>query len=129
MVRLSHNLSIAMLVVYLVVGCCAYHVHGCESKHTSCVTHSDTTVDGQCSECRCDPSHQGPRDCQSRKCFRASPRRPVGEPFGSLFQASVAVLPNAHFPRLPMGLQHQSLATGRLLLPVRLHLANQVMLI
>ena len=128
MARLFYNLSIAILVVHLVVGCCAYRVHACESEHASCVARSAPTLDGQCSDCRCHPSHQG-RDCQSRRCFRASPRRPVDEPFGSLFQASVAVLPNAHLSRLPVGLQHQSLATGRLLLPVRLHLANQVMLI
>lgn len=130
MVRLSRILNVAMLVVHLMVGCCAYRAHCCERKHASSATHADATLfEGQCSECRCDPSHQGPHDCQGRKCFRASPRRPVGGPFSPPFQASFAALPNAHSPRLATGLQHQSLATGRLLLPVRLHLANQVLLI
>jgi hypothetical protein len=44
-------------------------------------------------------------------------------------QESFAGLPNAHVPQLAIGLHQQSRAMGRLLLPVRLHLANQVLLI
>lgn len=129
MVRLSRILSIAMLVVHLLVVCCAHHAHGCESKHPSSATHSDATLEGQCPECRCDHSHHGPRECQDRKCFLASPRRPVGGSFSPPFQAPFAVLPNAHFSRLAISLHRQSRATGRHLPPVRLHLANQVLLI
>jgi hypothetical protein len=129
MVWLSHNLSIVLLVVHLVVGCCAHHVRGCETKHTSRVAHGDTTLDRQCPECGCGQSHQGSRDCQNRKCFRTSPRRPLGRPFGPPLLVSAAIMPDAHLTRLATRWQHQSPATGRLLLPVRLYLANQVLLI
>ena len=129
MVRLSRILSIAMLVVHLLVVCCAHDAHGCESKHPSSATLSDATLEGQCPECRCDHSHHGPRECPGCKCYLASPRRPVGGSFSPPFQASFAVLSNAHFSRLAISLHQQSRATGRHLLPVRLHLANQVLLI
>lgn len=129
MVWLSRILSIAMLVVHLMVGCCSYHAHGCEGKHTSSPTHRNATLQRQCSECSCDHSHRGPRECQGRKCPLVSPRRPVGGAFSPPFQASFAVLPKAHVLRLASSLHQQSWATGRLLLSVRLHLANQVLLI
>ncbi len=47
MVRLSHILSIAMLVVHLMVGCCAQDVYGCESKHPCSATHSDADFCGE----------------------------------------------------------------------------------
>ena len=129
MFHLSRILSSAMLVVQLMVGCCTHPAHGCESKYTSSATHGDATIEGQCPECRCDHSHHGTRERQRRNCSVASPRRPVGGSFSPPFQASVAASPNAHLLRLAIGSHQQSWATGRLLLPVRLHLANQVFLI
>ena len=129
MVRLCRILVSAMLVVHLMVGCCAHHAHGCESKHTSSATHSDATLEGQCPECRCDHSHTGPRQCQGRKCSLASLRQPVGGSSSPPFAASFAALCRAYFSQLAISLHQQSLATGRQLLPVRLHLANQVLLI
>jgi hypothetical protein len=129
MIRFSRTLSIALLVVRLMVGCCTHYVHGCESKHISSATHSGATLEGQCPECGCDHSHHGPGECQRPKCSLASPRRPVGGSFSPPLQASFAGLPHAHLPRQAIGLHQQSRTTGHLLLPVRLHLANQVLLI
>jgi len=128
MVRLCRILSIAVLVVNLMVGCCAHDVQGCESKRTSATTYGDTTLQGQCPGCRCNQPHHGPRECQGRK-FSFSPRRFVGRSWSLPLRASLAGLPNADFSRLAVGLHQPFRASGRLLLPVRLHLANQVLLI
>ena len=129
MARLSRILIIAMLVGHLMVGCCARHAHACERKLPSSATHGDATLEGQCTECGCNHSHHGSRECAGCKCSMASPRRPVAGSFSPKIQTSFAVLTHAHLSRLAIGLQRQSRATGRLLLPVRLHLANQVLLI
>ncbi len=129
MVRLSRILSVAMLVVHLAVGCCTSHAYDCEIKLTSWATHRDTALHGQCPECRCDNPHHEPRECQHHQRPVTSRRRPTGGSAGPQSSAYLAVLPNGCFPRRALGLCQQSSATGRLLLPVRLHLANQVLLI
>ena len=129
MIRLSRTLSIVLLVVRLMVGCCTHYAHGCESKHTSSATQDAAKLEGQCPECGCDSSHHSPGECQRPKCSMASPRRPAGGSSSPPLQASFAGLPNAHLPRQAIGLHQQSRTTGHLLLPVRLHLANQVLLI
>ncbi|MHB8863117.1 MAG: hypothetical protein ACYC6N_11975 [Pirellulaceae bacterium] len=129
MARLSRILSIAMLVVHLMVGCCAHDAYGCESKHPCRAIHGDATLEGKCAGCRCDHSHRGPRECQGRNWSLASPRRLVGGSFSSPLQAFSAVFSDAHFSRLATSLHQQSRAMGWHLLPVRLHLANQVLLI
>lgn len=129
MIRFSRTLSIVLLVVRLMAGCCTHYAHGCESKHTSSATQNAAILEGQCPESGCDCSHHGPGECQRPKCSLASPRRPLGSSSSPPLQASFAGLPNAYFSRLATSLHQQSRATGRLLLPVRLHLANQVLLI
>ncbi len=129
MAESSRILSIAILVVHLVVGCCWSHAQGCESHHPSSPTYGGAIIKGQCPECRCDPSHHGPRECQGRKCSFVAPRRPLSGSSNPQVLLFFAVLPNGQFPRPATGLHLQSPATGRHLLPVRLHLANQILLI
>lgn len=130
MARLLCILSITLLVVHLMVGCCcAYHAHICESKHASSAIHNAAALEKKCPECICDRSHDGPLECRGCKCSLALPPRPVGGPFSLKFLASFAVLNAADFPRPAISLHQQSRATGSLLLPIRLHLANQVLLI
>lgn len=127
MARLSRILGIALLVVHLMVGCCC--AHGYENTHARLATHSDATLQGQCPECRCDHSHHGTRRCRGCNCPFVSPRRLVGGSSSPKCHASFSVLTNAHFPWLAISLHQDPWVTGRLPLPVRLHLANQVLLI
>ena len=130
MARLPCILSIALLVVHLMVDCCcACRAHGCESEHASAAICNAETLEVKCPECICDHSHHGPRECRGCKCFLTVPRRQVGGSFSLKFQASFAVSTDADFPRPAISLHQRSRATGHLLLPVRLHLANQVLLI
>ena len=129
MVQLSRILSIAVLVVHLMVGCCARDAHGCESKYTCSAVQCDATPEGQCAKCRCDCSHHGPQECQGRKCSLTSPRRQVSGVFNSPLPTPFASLSTAHSSRRASSLCQLSRAMGRHLLAVRLHLANLVLLI
>lgn len=129
MVRLSRILSIALLVVHLVVGCCAHRVRACENQDPSAATHGDATLEGQCPACKCDPSHHGAPEYQDRKFFLAPPRQSVGGLWRAPCQASFAVLPNGQFPRLAISFLGQFGCASHFFPPVRLHLANQVWLI
>ena len=123
---LSRILSIVTLVVHLMVGCCcSHHAHGCESKLCSSPVHSDVASDEQGPQCGCDHSHHGTQGCQGLKCSWVSPRRTVSASLIPSFQASFVALPDGQLTRVTIGSQ----ATSRLLLPVRLHLANQILLI
>lgn len=129
MAGLFRILNSATLVVHLMVGCCLHHALGCETQHYSSGTHCDTTLDGQCPQCRRDHSHHGTQDCQGGTCSFVSPRRTVGGSFIPPHQASFVALPIDQSSHAGIGTRQRFQATGRLLLPVRLHLANQVLLI
>ncbi|MBL7039406.1 MAG: hypothetical protein ISR77_12305 [Pirellulaceae bacterium] len=130
MVALSRILSIVMLVVHLMVGCCcSRHARGCESKLRSSPFHSDAALDEQGPQCGCDHSHHGTQGCQGLKCSWVSPRRTVSGSLIQPFQASFVAWPAGQITSVAIGSQQQAQATGRLLLSVRLHLANQILLI
>ena len=129
MAVLGRILIAATLVVHLMVGCCSHHAHGCDGKDCPLPAHGDVTPDGQCPEGGDDHSHHGQHDCQGAKCFFVSPSRTVNDSSIQPFQASVAVLLNELPSLVNLNTEQYSLASGRLLLPVRLHLANQVLLI
>ena len=125
----SRILSMATLIAQLMLGCCLPHAHGCETELCFSAVHCDTTLHGQCLHCRCDQSHHGTQDCRGGKCSFVSPRRTIGGSLVPSFQASFAALLDDRLSRGATGLQQQLGGTGRLMLPVRLHLANQVLLI
>jgi hypothetical protein len=124
----SRILSIATLIVHLMVGCCSHHAQGCESKDRSAAT-SDAAPDGLGPQCGCENSHHGTADCQGGKSSLASPRRTVAGSVIPRFQASFAALPDDQRSGVDIGSRERFRATGRLLMPVRLHLANQILLI
>ena len=128
MVRLSHILSIATLVVHLVVGCCAHHARACEGRHAVWAAYYGAVRTGQCPDCQCDPWRRGSGERQDRKYFLASPRRPAGDSFSPPFQAPCGVVADFRFSPLAHGLYREFRTTGHLP-PVRLHLVNQVLLI
>jgi hypothetical protein len=130
MARLPCILSIALLVIHLMVDCCcACHAHSCESGHVSSATHDATPLGMKCPECLCDHSHHDPLKCRGCNCSWALPRRPVGGLFSLKIQASCAALTDADLPRPAIKLHKNFLTARSLLLSVRLHLANQVLLI
>ncbi len=134
---LLNNLSAAILVVHLVVGCCAHHAHDCpqtcDARHSRGMGHgASAPCDGHSSghPDQTTDHHHGTDECQGVKC---SYLRTASDTLAKAF-----LLPRlAHVTpvladdsALVGGFSEQpALASGRLLLPVRLHLANQVLLI
>lgn len=129
MIRLARNLCITILTVHLTVGCCTSFAHRCRTRLSSWRVPRGTVVQRRCQQCRCESSHRGPKECQHPKRPVTARRRPTDGPAGSQFPASFAVVHHGCFSRCEPGLQQHSSATGRLLMPVRLHLANRVLLI
>lgn len=130
MTEWSRILSIATVAVQLMVGCCcSHHAHGCGNERPFSPVHREIERAEQCPQCGCDQSHQGTQGCQRVKCSLVFPRRTVGGSFIRLLQASFAALPDGQLARAAIGSLQHSQASGHLLLPVRLHLANHVLLI
>ena len=128
---LSRFLSIGLLVVHLLVCCCCCsdHARGCESKLCSSPVHSDAAPEEQGPQCGCDHSHHGTQGCQGVKCSLVPPRRTVSGSLIRPFLPSFVALPDVQLTRAAIGSLQHSQASGHLLLPVRLHLANHVLLI
>jgi hypothetical protein len=128
-------LTAAMLAIHLMVGCCWHHAHAGDNKDCSSPARNDASHDGdQCPESGDGHSHHGPQNCQGERCsFLApavSPNQAVGGSLTLSFQTVFMALPDDQLPLVGFGPEQQlSLASGRLLLAVRLHLANQVLLI
>jgi hypothetical protein len=129
MAGLCRILMAATLVVHLTVGCCWHHAHACEGKDCSRPAHGDAPHDGRCPESGGDHSHHGANDCHGAKCSFVIPSRAVCDSFVRPFQASISVLVDAQPSPAGFGPEQHALFSGWLLLPVRLHLANQVLLI
>jgi len=127
MVGLIHISVSAMLVVHLTLGCCWHHSHKCEGNFS--LAHAALLHDGQHKEDNSDHSHHGTNDCQGAKCSVLSPNQTVDDlliqPHGD-FLTTIS-----HDPPSIVGFDacQPAASSGRLLLPVRLHLANQVLLI
>jgi hypothetical protein len=128
-------LTAAMLAVHLMVGCCWHHAHACDAKDCSSRAHHDASHDrGQCPESGDGHSHHGPQNCQGERCSYLAPtislNQTVSNSLTLSFQTVFVALPDDRLPLVGFGPDRQfSLTSGRLLLPVRLHLANQVLLI
>lgn len=131
MVLLCRIAIAALLMIHLTVGCCGHHAHACDSQGQASPAQESATSAGQCQDGRgehADHAHHGPRDCQGAKCSVVSSGRTVIDSLASPSQASFALL--LADPLSPASAaSEQRFPTGRLLLPVRLHLANQVLLI
>ena len=129
MADLQRILVALTLVVHLTMGCCLHHAHGCEDSDPLAEAHHGAMPGGQCPESDSDHSPHGAQNCQGVKCYFILPNHTVSDSVIQPFHASFAVLLDDLF--LPVGIDsglHDQPA-GRLLPPVRLHLANQVLLI
>ncbi len=126
MAALCRILTAATLVVHMMVGCCAHHAHACKGDLSP--AHGDAAHDGQ-SPGDSHPSHHGANDCQGAKCSMVCSGQPDGDSLVQPFQAFRAVLLDDRPSPAGSGRQRYDQASGRLLLPVRPHLANRVLLI
>ncbi len=132
MARLCRLFIAATLVLHLTVGCCWHHAHACEGRGDMPPASGHPLPDGQCpdgSGSRANHTHHGPQDCRGGTCSAVMSNQIARD---WLARPSLAfVVPLASGPSSLLGLswEQRSISTGRLLLPVRLHLANQVLLI
>jgi len=122
-------LTAALLVAHFTVGCCAHHAHACDGMDRPLPAQGAATPDGQCPGSGVDHAHHGPHDCQGGKCSVVSPNRTVRDGFVPPFQTFSAPLLDDLPALVGNAAEQRFFPTGRLLLPVRLHLANQVLLI
>ncbi len=134
---LLNNLTAAILVVHLLVGCCAHHAHdcrqACDARHAQGMGHdAGAPCDGHSSgePGQTTDHHHGSDECQGGKC---SYLRTANDTLAKAFLQPrlTHVTPILADDSALVGVfsEQPALASGRLLLPVRLHLANQVLLI
>jgi hypothetical protein len=129
MSRLTCILSITLMVVHLTVDCCcACHAHACESECSLAIRNAEA-LEVKGLECLCDHSHHGPLECRSCDSSTALPTRIVGRPKNQKVRAIFVASTAADLPRPSIRLAQKFRVAGNLLLPIRLHLANQVLLI
>lgn len=132
MVLLCRIVTATVFMVHLWVGCCGHHAHACDSQGQSSPAQESTTPNGQYQDGRgehADHTHHGPQDCQGAKCSVISLGRPVIDLVASPCHVSFALLFDDPLSLVSAASEQHFFPTGRLLLPVRLHLANQVLLI
>ena len=127
---LSRLVGIATLLVHLAVGCCSGCASRCESNFGLFPVHGDISLVEQVPQCGWCDSHHETHRCEVAKCSFVSPRRTARGPLVPPQRASfVGALPDGPLNHVASGSQQHSPTTGSLLLPVRLHLAYQVLLI
>lgn len=127
MAGLCRVLIAGTLVVHVTVGCCWHHAHACERNLS--LAYRDATHDGQSPENSGDHSQHGVNDCQGARCSFVFSSRAVSDLLVQPLQVSFAALLYDQPSLVGFCSEQPCLASGRLLLPVRLHLANQVLLI
>jgi hypothetical protein len=122
----------SLLVAQLLTGyCCVHHARLCDASVQSCSTPEAAVSGGSDSGCLgASPlhKHNGHEGCQVGPCSTALFNRVISVPIQS--SQSLAVSLHGDLPTLigTPSEQHFS-QPGGLLLPVRLHLVNQVLLI
>ena len=126
--RLSRILSIAAMVTHLMVSCC-HCSRQCEDKSCSDLCQGMTAPTEESRGRLCDHSHSELPCCGAVKSPALHPRAKAGVHLGPRSTTSSGLPPDHDPPGLAFNSQDHSLAGGRLLLPVRLHLANRVLLI
>jgi hypothetical protein len=119
----------ATLLVHLMVGCCSHHAHDCESAALSSPVHSHATHDDQCPENGSDHSHHGADDCEGVKCSFVRSNQIASDSFGRPSQAFLVAVPCDPAAVVGIVSERHFVAADWPALPVRLHLANQVLLI
>lgn len=125
-------LTIAAFAAHILMGCCAHHGHACEATAQAVSECEDSASHEACPEGHGSDSghhHHGPRDCQGGQCSFVLPSHGAGLSLSQLSPAFVVPLVVADVSVVDAAAEQRLFIANRLLLPVRLHLVNQVLLI
>jgi hypothetical protein len=136
MTDLGRILTAAMFAFHVIVGCCAHHAHACDERDASHLSHAVEVAEvhgfeGFCLGNLVDHVEHGPNDCHGSQCEFVRPTTHAAIPSHLQF-GYAPVLPLPSYQQLCAGefsLAQHCFPAGRLLMPVPLHLANQVLLI
>jgi hypothetical protein len=126
MAKLYRILTAATLAIHMIVGCCGHHAHACDGHESP--AQSNATHDGFFPGDGCDNSHAA-TCCQEEKCSFVRLDRPVGNSLAAACLTSSTMLLDGRNPQIDFGPERCSLVSAGAHLPIRLHLAKQVMLI
>lgn len=132
MAGLFRVLTAVVFTAHIMLGCCSHHAHAGACKDCPSSSRETPTHDGQCPDSHgngSDHSQHGSPECQGAKCSFVSPRSEASNSIGQFSQMFVAPLFQDLSSLTGIAKEQHSFATGRLLTPIRLHLANQVLLI
>lgn len=132
MAGLVHILTAVVFTAHIMLGCCLHHAHAGDGKDCPLSSRGTPTPNSQCTDSYgngSDHSQHGSHDCQGAKCSIAPPRSEVVNSFVHLSQMLVAPLFQDLSSLVGIANEQHSFATDRLLPTIRLHLANQVLLI
>lgn len=124
MARIWRIVTAAFLVVHLMVGCCAHHAHACEDAHAA-----DSASHDEGSGDETDHSHHEPTDCRGASCSFVFTSNHAAVQLLVQTYHTVAVLHDDVPASVNSSNSQRFFLIGLLPLPVRLHLANQVLLI
>jgi len=123
-------LTSAVLIVHLMVGCCMHHAHACDDDDQSPSAPATVALDGQCPASQTDHSHHGQHVCQGVKCsFVRTTDDTVAKSLDRVYKAPAAMLFNGVFAPLGGSFEQHFFLGDLLPPPIRLHPANQVLLI
>jgi hypothetical protein len=107
-----------------------HHAHACDDDDQSPPAQSTAAPDGQCPAHQPDHSHHGQHVCQGVKCsFVRTTDDTVAKSLDQLYKAPAALLFNDVFAPLGGSFERHFFPASRLPPPIRLHPANQVLLI
>ena len=132
MSRLIRILTVVVFTAHMMLGCCIHHAHASDGKDCGSSSRATPAHDCQCPDSHgngSDHSQHDSPDCQGAKCSFVPPRTEMGSLFGQLSQMFVAPLFQDLSSLAGIANERHFFAAGRLLMPICLHLANQVLLI
>jgi hypothetical protein len=131
MVGIFRILIVVVFTAHMTVGCCLHHAHA-ESANNCPPTAHENAPHSQCPDSHENGgghSQKGSQDCQGSKCSVVSATPSVGYSITQPIKVFVTPLLDDASSLTGISFNQHSFSTGRLLLPVHLHLANQVLLI
>jgi hypothetical protein len=131
MVGFFRILIAVVFTAHMIVGCCLHHAHADDAKRCPSAAQENTTQ-SQCPdshESGADHSQKDSQDCQGSKCSVVSTTSSVGYSIAQHVKVFVTTLLVDGSSLTGSATNQHSFSAGRLLLPVHLHLANQVLLI
>jgi hypothetical protein len=129
MAELLRILSVATVAVHLTMGCCWHHAHGCEDGRNPATARDSAVLGVQCPDSYGCQSDHGSSDCRQPKCSFVFPNRSILSAADVPDRLTLTASLDAEQFRESIGSQQCFVTASRLLMPVRLHLANQVLLI